>query len=965
MPLAISFTTPGTYTIDDDGIRGNGISVIRNASGAIILSFTHPADTMSFTTTVPGVNLIFNVLDSFGTANVTVGDLAVAAATPDSIVVRSMRSDAFITLVSNGTITEGGADTGADLAAAGLMMRAVNGIGTPSNAIETQVTFVEAQTTTGGINLANSGSVQIGGLSPDLNGLYVHTSGDINFSTTGFILAADGTGASSIHGGIDSGNVTLTAIGYDSDIFSNINQRMIEAPGGGVTLNAGRDVILGTSGANFNNDILATQSIVIRAGRDFQLDGTSDIRTGAYGGVVGGAIDIRAGRDINLSSLAGGLQTIQAFAANVILTTGPGGTFFENAGFPGAVQTSDNIILTADNVQINSGGLNTTGIGSITILPVTPGRAINLGTTLDGPAALGLSDAEFDLLFTLNVFIGDTNTGPVEFSAPLSPFIVDNLTVTSGSEILMRSTLSLPRTLTLRAGDDVFFTPGASFSSTNEGLVVVVDGVQNDGGVGGYGELGGTITVHDSVTLVGNGDNDLLNGSGANDVIVGNAGNDRLDGRAGADVLVGGLGSDTLIGGTGSANEMIGGPGDDVYVVSVLGDSLVEAAGEGTDRIETDLPSYTLKTNIENLTYTGGGSFSGTGTAAANVITGGAGSDTLIGLDGDDTLIGGGGAANTLIGGTGNDLYFVAVVGDSVVEAAGEGSDQVRTALSSYAMSANVETLVYIGGGAFNGVGNSGDNLIIGGAGNDLLNGADGADTLLGFGGNDMLIGGSGVANTMQGGLGDDSYFVAASGETIVEFAGEGTDQVNTGLAGFTLGANIENLVFTGAGAFVGTGNVLGNFIAGGGSADTLAGLDGNDTLAGNNGSDQLQGGAGQDLLIGGIGNDILDGGADADLLLFGNAPGAGNVDTVVGFQAGLDRFLLDRNVFTTLAAGTLPGSAFVVGSAAGDADDRIIYNSATGGLFYDADGNGAGAAVQFALLGTGLPLSAGDFVVF
>ena len=78
----------------------------------------------------------------------------------------------------------------------------------------------------------------------------------------------------------------------------------------------------------------------------------------------------------------------------------------------------------------------------------------------------------------------------------------------------------------------------------------------------------------------------------------------------------------------------------------------------------------------------------------------------------------------------------------------------------------------------------------------------------------------------------------------------------------------------------------------------------------------------------------------------------------------GLDKIYLDNAVFGVLADGALAAGAFRSGTAAADADDRIIYNSATGALFYDADGNGAGAAVQFATLSTGLALSASDFLV-
>jgi serralysin len=101
-----------------------------------------------------------------------------------------------------------------------------------------------------------------------------------------------------------------------------------------------------------------------------------------------------------------------------------------------------------------------------------------------------------------------------------------------------------------------------------------------------------------------------------------------------------------------------------------------------------------------------------------------------------------------------------------------------------------------------------------------------------------------------------------------------------------------------------------------------------------------------------------------ADTFAFTSALGAGNVDVIADFVSGTDKIALDDAVFTALGLGALSANAFVIGSAALDADDRIIYNSSNGGLFYDADGNGAGAAVQFATLSGAPALIASDFTV-
>ena len=134
--------------------------------------------------------------------------------------------------------------------------------------------------------------------------------------------------------------------------------------------------------------------------------------------------------------------------------------------------------------------------------------------------------------------------------------------------------------------------------------------------------------------------------------------------------------------------------------------------------------------------------------------------------------------------------------------------------------------------------------------------------------------------------------------------------------------------------------------------------------LKGGEGNDTLNGGGGSDTLDGGLGADVMTGGASADKFQFMNGLGGGNVDTITDYKVVDDTIQLNDAAFGGLALGTLSASAFFIGAAAADASDRIIYNSATGALLFDADGNGAGAAIQFATLSTGLAMTAAEFVV-
>ncbi|MEE1917626.1 peroxidase family protein [Pseudomonas asiatica] len=363
-------------------------------------------------------------------------------------------------------------------------------------------------------------------------------------------------------------------------------------------------------------------------------------------------------------------------------------------------------------------------------------------------------------------------------------------------------------------------------------------------------------------TLSGLGGNDVLNGLGGADQLFGGDGNDILNGGNDPDSLDGGAGNDTLNGGLG-ADAMVGGAGNDTFVVDNLGDTVSEALNGGVDLVQTTLASYTLGANVENLTFTGAGNFTGTGNTLANTITGGAGND----------LLDGGAGIDRLVGGLGDDTYVVDNAGDVVVEATAGGTDTVRATAASYTLGANVENLTYIGAGNFTGTGNGLANIITGAAGNDTLNGDGGNDQLLGGLGSDTLNGGAGN-DTLDGGAGNDSLF---------------GDAGNDNLQG---GAGDDNL-------------------DGGNGVDVLQGGDGNDTLFGDVGNDTLQGGAGNDFLNGAAGNDTVVGGAGNDTMMatdgndvFQFAAGFGN-DLIINFdavpQGGQDR--LDISALNITAA--------------------------------------------------------------
>lgn len=372
--------------------------------------------------------------------------------------------------------------------------------------------------------------------------------------------------------------------------------------------------------------------------------------------------------------------------------------------------------------------------------------------------------------------------------------------------------------------------------------------------------------------------------------------------------ITGNDGKNTLDGG-GGTNVLIGGKGDDTYIVRDMLDTLVETADGGKkDHVHADV-SYALADFIEMLTLTGTGDINATGNTLNNTITGNTGNNTLDG----------GGGMNKLAGGLGDDVYVLHNTKDKITEKTDEGKDRIDTTLDTFSLSrfATIEDLSYIGGGDARLTGNKSDNTLTGGAGNDTLDGGTGADALF-------------------GGAGNDTYFIDNALDTVTELDGEGYDTLLSSVS-VVLADYIEAVTLAGRSSIHATGNGMDNTITGNKYDNSLSGLDGSDIIDG----------------LGG--NDFYSGGNGDDIFHVSTALNAKkNVKTIDDFTSGEDSLHLNATAFKWKGdLGELLSQNFAATAdgLATDADQRIIYNTTTGTLSYDADGNGRGKAVLFAVL--------------
>jgi Ca2+-binding RTX toxin-like protein len=798
-----------------------------------------------------------------------------------------------------------------------------------------------------------------------------------------------GTGADTLSGGL----------GDDTYTVDNIGDVLIEeADQGTDSVNSAISFILA---ADFENLTLTGLAAINGAGNSGAnvITGNASINTLDDGGI--GASDTLiggAGNDIYIVNnsgdsitelAAGGTDLIRSAvsfdlvnAANTENLTLTGTTDINGAGAAGAnviTGNSGNNILTGGagiDTLIGGGGndtfvvnITTTGTLEDTLTAGAGIDTINVAGTYTGAAATLISAATIE-----NYDISGTGTALLNVTGNV---LSNRLTGNAANNVISDGGIGgLGDTLVGGLGNDTYTVT----NSTDTVIELTAEGTDLVNSAVSFNLLTNGVNV-ENITLTGAA---VINATG-NDL------------------------NNTLTGNTG-INTLAGGKGDDTYFVQTVGDIVNEALNEGRDLINSRI-AYVLGANLEDLTLTGTLSINGTGNSLANVITGNTGANTLDdgGIGAADTLIGGAGNDTYLVNNTGDSIT------EQTGTAAG-ATDLIRSTVSfDLNNAANVENLTLIGVANLNAVGNSGINTLTGNTGNNVLTGGAGADVLVGGGGNDTYLvnitaaglledtvtgntgidtiqvlgtstnaavtiltaaatienynisgtgssllnltgnalantltgnaannglnGGTG-ADTLIGGAGNDTYTVDNASDIVTENAAQGTDLVNSSVT-YTLAVNVENLTLTGTTAINATGNSGDNTLTGNSAINTLLGNDGND------------------ILIGKAGNDTLTGGLGTDTFWFDTATNATtNKDTITDFVSGTDKLQFSVSVLSALGATGqfIANDQRFWSSANGlahDASDRLIYNTATGALSYDSNGNVAGGAVIIEVLGT------------
>ncbi|MFT7571548.1 MAG: Ca2+-binding RTX toxin-like protein, partial [Paracoccaceae bacterium] len=570
------------------------------------------------------------------------------------------------------------------------------GAGAGTDTVESSITF------TLGANLENltlTGSTNINGTG--------NTLANTLTGNTGNNTLDGGTGADAMDGGA----------GNDTYIVDNAGDTVADTAGGTDLVQSSVSFTLSSGLENLELTGAAA------------VDGTGNAAANTITGNTG---------DNVLTGLGGDDNYFVQNTGDTVIEGAGGGTDTVNSSATFTISDDDveNLTLTG------SSSINATGNASSNILTGNTGTNIltghagndtyfvqNAGDTVVEAGGEGTDTVNSSVSFTLSdhvenlILTGTSLTGT-------GNALANEITGGSGNDTLIG----------LGGGDTLDGAGGtgdtASYAASGAGVTVVLSGAA---GVGGDAQ-GDTLTNIENLT-----------GSAHIDTLTGDGAANRIDGGAGADIMNGGAGNDT-------------------YVVDDAGDTVADTAG-GTDAVEASVTyalSTTVSTDLENLILTGSDDINGTGNAAANTITGNSGT-------------------NILTGHAGNDTYNVQNAADTVVEAAGEGTDTVRSTVSYTISDVDVENLTLTGSSSVDATGNTSNNVLTGNSG----------------------------TNTLTGGAGDDTYVVQNAADSVVELAGEGTDTVNSSVSYTISDVDVEHLTLTGSSSIDATGNASDNTLTG------------------------------------------------------------------------------------------------------------------------------------------------------
>lgn len=764
--------------------------------------------------------------------------------------------------------------------------------------------------------------------------------GDRLYGEAGNDVLIGGTGTDSLFGGdgddrLEGDSVGTTAsLQGDDDLYGGAGNDSLLGQGGNDRLagGSGLDSLDGGGGDDYLDGGAEADSLAGGAG--------NDILVGAEGAdtLIGGSGDDRYELGANSSAvvitelIGGGIDAVFSQAASITLAP-----------------NIEVLVLNGYAAQSGTGNaLDNTITGTVFDNTLSGGDG---NDALDGRGGRdtlvgGLGNDSYTVYGSADTITEAANAGTDTVSTGGTYTLavnLENLALTGSADIDGTGN-GTANTLTGNAGANrLYGLDGNDSLDGLEGLDTLVGGLGDDTYViadafDSVQELAGqgTDTVRAGVTytLGANLENLVLTGNTAIDGM-GNALANAITGNAGANTLDGGAGNDV----------MRGGAGDDLYRVDSATDTTLENLNEGTDEVWSSL-TWTLATNVENLTLQGSTAINGTGNLLANRLVGNSAINTLSGGDGDDWLDGGEGA-DTLVGGAGNDTYLIDTTADVITEKRGAGADTVVAGFT-YTLGAQLENLTLAGTAAIDGTGNGSDNVLLGNSGANTLTGGAGNDTLDGGAGNDRLVGGAGndsynvdtandvivenanegidtvrasldymlsdlnlenltltggaqrgtgnaLANTLTsatagtllvGLAGNDTYVVDSTTVSVVEAASEGIDLVRSS-TDFTLGAHVENLTMIGASVASGTGNDLGNLLISSTAGSRLFGLAGNDTLTGGTGSDWLDGGTGNDTMSGGSGDDVYVVDSLLDAVTESSSGGADTIQSYISYTLG------------------------------------------------------------------------------